>query len=96
MPPGQAAFLLLCNPDSQRSYALCSFHLAGLHALRADVCPAHMAVFTNLHLLDVRTEHAIRYAVGMAHASTRNRFLAAYFANLRHFTLSNFTYLNER
>ena len=64
---------------------LCALHLAGLHALGADVGLAHMAVLIlDGDLLDVRTERAVRDAMGVADATTSNRGFTANFANLGH------------
>ena len=62
-----------------------ALHLASLHAGRADVGLAHMALrVLDRDLLHVRTEHAIRNTMGVADATTSNRGLTANFANLRH------------
>ena len=64
---------------------LCALDLAGLHALRANVRLAHVALcILDRDTLDVRTEHAIGDTMGVADATTSNRGLTANFAYLGH------------
>lgn len=73
------------NPLSDWSALLRALDLAGLHAAGADVRLADAALLVaDGDLLDVRTEHAVGHSMGVAHATTERRCLAANFANLRH------------
>ena len=59
--------------------------LAGLHAARADVSLAHVAVFVaDGNLLDVGLEPTVGHAMRVADVTTSSRLLAANFTNLRH------------
>ncbi len=79
--PAYAGFLAA----DLRVFALCALDLAGLHAARADVSLAHMAVLVaDGNLLDVGLEPAVRYAVRMADVAAGRGLLTADLANLRH------------
>ena len=59
--------------------------LASLHAARADVGLADMALLVaDRDLLHVRTEHAVGHAMRVADATASRGRLTANFANLRH------------
>ena len=78
--PAEAGFF---HPLEQR--VLRARDLAGLHAARADVGLAHMALLVaNRDLLDVGLEPAVCHAVRVADVTAGGGLLAANFANLRH------------
>jgi len=70
--------------DLGAGVALGARHLAGLHALGADVGSLHMSVDHSGDLLDVGPKHTRGHAVRVAHVATRGRALAANCADLRH------------
>ena len=71
-------------PSVMERETLGALYLTCLHALGAYVGALNLAVNFNGDLLDVRTEHAVGHSMGVAHATTERRCLAANFANLRH------------
>lgn len=79
--PAYAGFLAA----DLRVFALCALDLPGLHAARADVSLAHMAVLVaDGDLLDVGLEPTVCDAVRMADVTACRRLLTADLANLRH------------
>ena len=69
----------------KRRRLLGALDLAGLHATRANVSLAHMALgVADGDLLDIGLEPTVRNAVRVADITTCSGLLAAYFTNLRH------------
>ena len=67
---------------------LSAFHFVAFEATCAHVCGFHLAVFDDLHLLDVRFESSSRFAVAVAHVVAGILPLVANAANPRHINTS--------
>ena len=86
--PAYAGFLA----DDLRAFTLCALDLSGLHAARANVGLADVAVLvSNRDRLNIGLEPAVRHAMRVADVAASGRLLAADFTNLRHIYQLRFT-----
>ena len=83
--------LKLKQPVQKQEVCLCALYLTSLDALGAYISALYLAVNLDGYFLDIRTEGAVAYTVGVADATTSNGCLTTDLANFGHSKSTPFT-----